>query len=85
MRARPITSQYKIASETVAQKMVLATPYGDWDCEPGSRGVVLTFRHNSSLLNGSTARRRVLRVVSGRFGPHGIAEERANWPAGSGQ
>jgi hypothetical protein len=26
----PMTTQYRIARETVAQKMALATPYGEW-------------------------------------------------------
>ena len=42
-------------------------------------------RQTSSLPNGSTARSRVIRVVSSRFLPHGIVVEKANGPAATGQ
>ena len=48
-------------------------------------GVVETSMHTSSLLYGSTARRRVSSVVSARFGPQGMVEENANAPAWIGQ
>lgn len=42
-------------------------------------------RQTSSLPNGSTARSRVIRVVSSRLLPHGIVDEKANGPAATGQ
>jgi hypothetical protein len=42
-------------------------------------------RQTSSLPKGSTARSRVMRVVSSRFLPHGMVDEKANGPAGRGQ
>lgn len=42
-------------------------------------------RHTNSFPKGSTARRRVIRVVSSRCLPHGIVDEKANGPVTIGQ
>ena len=42
-------------------------------------------RHSSSLVNGSTARSRVMSVVSSRPLPQGMVDEKAKGPAGIGQ
>ena len=44
-----------------------------------------TSMQTSSLLKGSTARKRVSSVVSARRFPQGIIDEKANGPAGMGQ
>lgn len=45
----------------------------------------MTSMQTSSKPNGSTARRRVVSVVSSRLSPHGIRDEKVNGPAGIGQ
>ena len=82
--AMPTTSQYAMARETVVQNMIAAFPYGD-PRRPGCSGVVDTSIQSSSLLKGSTARRRVFSVVSSRLLPHGMEAEKPNGPAGIGQ
>ncbi len=84
MRALPTTSQYAMASETVPQNIISAEPYGV-SSEDGSSGVVSKSMHKSSLLNVSTALRRVVSVVNARFEPQGICADSANGPGAIGQ
>jgi len=83
IRARPTITQYDIASATVDQKMISAFPYGEFG--RGARGVVCTSTQSSSFENGSTARSRVMRVVSSRFIPQGTVDVKAKGPAVIGQ
>lgn len=46
---------------------------------------MVTSMHKSSLVSGSTARRRVVSVVSARLFPQGMVDEKANGPAVIGQ
>lgn len=82
-RATPTTTQYAIVRTTVLQNIAKAMPYGL--SALGSSGVVEMSRQRSSLLNGSTARRRVFKVVNARWLPQGMVEESAKGPAGIGQ
>jgi len=72
-----------MARPIVDQKIMTALPNG----LPGRglNGVVNISIHTSSVENGSTARSRVIRVVSSRLLPHGIVEENANGPGEIGQ
>jgi hypothetical protein len=83
IRAEPTTSQYDIASATVAQNMIRALPYGE--CCLGLNGVVNISTHRSSFPKGSTARSWVMSVVSSRSRPQGIVDEKANDPCTTGQ
>jgi len=77
-------NQYAAESAMDVQKMILAWPYTE-PTAPGSRGVVAMSMQSNSLLNGSTARSRVCRVVSSRPVPSGAYEAKAKGPAGMGQ
>jgi len=81
--AKPTTTQYAMAKPTVDQKIMIAFPYGEDG--RGSSGVVSMSRHRSSLLNVSTARSRVIRVVSSLFLPQGMVDEKAKGPRTIGQ
>ena len=82
-RAALPTIQYAAARATVAQNTIFARPYGE--CGNGASGVVKTSMQTRLFPKGSTARRRVDRVVSSRLRPQGIVAEKAKGPAGIGQ
>lgn len=81
--AIPTTSQYASASPTVIQNIATASPYGDDSV--GSKGVADTSKQMSSLLDSSTARSRVVRVVRSRLSPHITGDPNAKGPAARGQ
>jgi hypothetical protein len=84
IRASPTKTQYAIARATVAQNITTASPYGE-SILPGFKGVVATSKQSISWLKGSTARIRVVSVVSARLLPKGMDADKPYWPAGIGQ